>query len=285
MSVVVPVRNGERTVAETIRSLLALDYPRNLLELIFVNNGSRDGTGEILAEHSDVIRVVDEPKSGRSTARNAGIRAAGNAVVAFTDADCIADPAWLSQLLLPLEDSKVGIAGGKILAPRPCNPVEEFGERVHDHERAINFYKPPYAVTANWASRRSVLLETGGFDQNLRRGEDVDLAYRIVQAGYRIVYQDRALIYHRNQPDLRRLFREGLAHGLCSVQVLKKHQGFLREYGHRRVDLPNYGPLAANFGRILTRRADSNTVCETIFNLGKLAGKVLGSVRFGYIEL
>jgi cellulose synthase/poly-beta-1,6-N-acetylglucosamine synthase-like glycosyltransferase len=285
ISVIVPVYNSERTLAETIRSLRDLAYPRDALELIFVNNASTDNTATILARHSHVIRIVNEPKRGRSAARNAGVRAARHTGIAFTDADCIADRDWLRQLVAPLEDPEVGIAGGKILAVRPCNPIAEFGERVHDQAKAIGVYKPPYASTANWASRRSVILETGGFDEDLVRGQDVDLAYRIVQAGYRLVYRERAIIHHRNEQTLRGLFRQGFGHGFHSVKVLKKHCHFVQKFGHRRIRLRRYRILMANAARILSRRADATTVCDTVFNSGKVAGKLLGSLRFHHLDL
>jgi cellulose synthase/poly-beta-1,6-N-acetylglucosamine synthase-like glycosyltransferase len=285
ISVIVPVYNAERTVGETIRSLIALDYPRDALELIFVNNGSTDGTANILAGHSHRIRIVDEPRRGRSAARNAGVRAARHTCVAFTDADCIADRDWLSQLVAPIEDPDVGIAGGRILSVRPCNSIEAFGEHVHDQARAIGVYRPPYADTANWASRRSVIIEAGGFDEDFVRGEDVDLSLRIVQAGFRLVYRDGAIVHHHNERTLRGLFKEGFQHGFYSVKVLKKHRHFVQGYGHRRIDWRRYTRLAANAGRILGRRADSSTVCETVFNAGKLAGKLLGSLRFGHVDL
>jgi cellulose synthase/poly-beta-1,6-N-acetylglucosamine synthase-like glycosyltransferase len=285
ISVIVPVYNSQRTVAETIRSLRDLDYPRDALELIFVNNGSTDNTATILARHSHEIRIVNEPKRGRSAARNAGVRAARHTGVAFTDADCLADRAWLRQLVAPLENPEVGIAGGRILAVRPCSSVAEFGERVHDQARAIGVYKPPYASTANWASRRNVILETGGFDEEFVRGEDVDLAYRIVQAGYRLVYREQAIIHHRNELTLRGLFRQGFQHGFYSVQVLKKHCDFVQKFGHRRNQVRRYGRLVANAARILSRRADATTVYDTVFNSGKVAGKLVGSLRFRHLDL
>ena len=75
ISVIVPVYNSERTVAATIRSLCDLDYPRDALELIFVDNASTDNTANILAGHSHLIRILNEPKRGRSAAPNRSIRA------------------------------------------------------------------------------------------------------------------------------------------------------------------------------------------------------------------
>jgi glycosyltransferase involved in cell wall biosynthesis len=284
VSVVVPVYNSEDTVENTIRSLLGLKYP-SPLELIFVDNRSTDRTSEILQKYAPRIRVIREPKQGRSPARNRGIREARNSVVAFTDADCVADPNWLAELIVPLSDSRVGISGGNIRAIQPCNSIQRFGELLHDHEKPIKTYKPPYASTANWASRRSVLLKVGGFDETMRRGEDGDLSYRIIRAGYEIVYRDRATIYHRNTPHLRGLFLEGFQHGFYGVQVLKKHRKFVRQFGHRSVNLKGYRAVTRNWVRCISKKADPFTFYDTTFNSAKKVGKILGSMRFGCIEL
>jgi len=285
VSVVVPARNAERTVEGTVLSLLNLEYPQDRLELIFVDNASTDGTAGILAAHSSRLRRFYEPKRGVSVARNRGILEARHPVVAFTDADCVVDRDWLRELVAPLEDTTVGISGGRILAVRPCNPAQEYGEWLHDHERAIRGYKPPYVITMNWASRRSVLLEAGGFDESLFRGEDVDLAYRVLQAGYRLTYCASAVIHHHNRPDLKGLFREGFWDGFYSVKVLKKHQALVASHGHRRVRIQSYKTLAANALRLMRDTADSDVVFDTVFNSGKKTGKLLGSFRFAHLEL
>ncbi|MGD0015599.1 MAG: glycosyltransferase [Bryobacteraceae bacterium] len=285
VSVVVPVRNSERTVEGTVQSLLALEYPQDRLELILVDNASTDGTAGILASHSDRLRCVCEPKRGASAARNRGLFEARHPVVAFTDADCVVARDWLHQLVVPLEDATVGVSGGRILAAHPCNPVQEYGEWLHDQERAIQGFKPPYVISMNWASRRSVLLEAGGFDEGLFRGEDVDLAYRVLQAGYRLAYCAGAVIRHHNRPDLKGLFREGFWDGFYSVQVLKKHQALVASYGHRRVGIRSYKALAANALRLVRDTADYDALFDTVFNSGKKTGKLLGSFRFAHLEL
>lgn len=110
----------------------------------------------------------------------------------------------------------------------------------------------------------------------------MDLAFRILQAGYRITFQPGAIVYHQNQPDLRGLFREGFAHGFHSVKTLKKHRAFLRQYGHRWPSMRSYVSLGTNLVKVAGRRASPEMLYDTVFNLGKKAGKVLGSLRFGY---
>ena len=148
VSVIVAARDAEATLGACLASLRALDHPS--YELIVVDNGSTDATRAIAAAH-DGVRVLDEPRRGPAAARNTGIEAARGDVVAFTDADCVVDPRWLTKLTAALEDRRDRVAGGRILATRPANRVERYGERIHDHEAALTKYDPPYAITMNWA--------------------------------------------------------------------------------------------------------------------------------------
>jgi cellulose synthase/poly-beta-1,6-N-acetylglucosamine synthase-like glycosyltransferase len=274
-SVVVAARNAERVIGECVASLLELDYPAQRLELLVVDNGSRDGTVRQVRRHGDRVQVMSEARRGAAAARNAGVRVAAGEVVAFTDADCTVDRQWLRRLAAALDDPQVGIAGGTILARRPAGDVELFGETIHDHRRAIEVFQPPYAITMSWASPRRVLRELGGFDERFRRCQDVDLSYRVVQSGYRLAFVAGAVVHHRNEATLGGLFREGFVHGFHGVRARKRHAEFLRSYGYAPAGLRGH---AAEWARV--GRADSR--CAAAFASGKQVGKLAGSLRFGY---
>ena len=108
VSVVVPVLNAARTLAGTLDALARLRPPP--LEILLVDNGSVDGSRELLkafvaGRAGGKASLIVEPRRGASAARNAGIRAARGEVVAFTDADCLPDAAWLEHLALPFADA------------------------------------------------------------------------------------------------------------------------------------------------------------------------------------
>ncbi len=283
VSVVTPAYNAAKTIGDTLRSLTALDYPPDRLEIIVVDNGSTDATARVLAEFQGRLQVVREPRRGRSQARNAGVRAAKHPVIAFIDADCIASPNWLRRLVPRLDDPAVGAAGGRIAAVRPCNAIEEFGESLHDQSAAIELYKPPYAITANWASRRSVLLEIA-FDETLRRCEDCDLSYRMLQAGYRLVYESDALVYQRNRSTMRELAREGFQNGFYSIPVLKKHIALMRAHRHRRFEAWRLWSAMKGLAQTRAEPPQSLPRMRAVFEAAKRAGKVCGSVRFGWLD-
>jgi glycosyltransferase involved in cell wall biosynthesis len=282
--VVVPAYNAEATLGACLASLLELTYPAAKIELLVVDNGSRDGTRAIIESFAPRVRPLAETKRGPAAARNRGIAEARGEIIAFTDADCVVDPDWLTQLIEPLSDPAAGIAGGAIRATQPCNQIEAFGEKIHDHEKAICVYEPPYVITMNWASPRAVLENTGGFDETLLRGEDVDLAWRILRAGKRFAYQPRAIIAHRNERTLRGLFREGIQHGYCSVLVNRKHEAFLEGCGHLRVNRASYEAALAAL-REYVRTRSMTALCDFTFRAGNKLGKLAGSARHGYLEL
>ena len=263
VSVVVAVYNAEDTLRDCVESLLHLDYPPGRVEFLCVDNASTDTTSSILATYGERLRILREGKRGPAAARNTGLRHATGEIVAFADADCVADLAWLRYLLAPLRDRAVGAVGGRILSRRPCNSIEAFSEHVHDHDRAINKIAPPYAITMNWASRLDVLRTLGLFNEDLLRCSDVDLSYRLVQAGYRLAYEPRAVIYHRNERTPWGLMREGYRHGYHAVKVIRLHATFVegtRRKSARGAPLPWPAPLWLG-----------------LFRLGKRIGRLHGS--------
>jgi cellulose synthase/poly-beta-1,6-N-acetylglucosamine synthase-like glycosyltransferase len=278
VSVVVPVLNGAATIDQCIRSILGLDFPPAQLEVIVVDNGSTDSTRDLLERYRDRIRVLSEAIRGPAAARNAGVGAARGQWIAFTDADCIVDPKWLRHLLPPLEDDTVGITGGTILAARPCNRIELFGEKIHDHRLAIEGLVPPYAITMNWASRRAVLMEAGLFDQDLLRGEDGDLAYRVHQRGYRLVFCPEALVFHKNESTLGGLFREGVAHGMAGTLIQAKA---IHRLPPARWVYPVRRMAGAARRLILGGGSRLEALCALTFDLGKAAGRLRTERRLG----
>jgi hypothetical protein len=179
----------------------------------------------------------------------------------------------------------VAIAGGTILARQSGNEIERFGNEIHDHRRAIEELQPPYAISMNWASRRELLRELGGFDERFFPGEDVDLSYRAIDAGYELAFASGAVIHHRNERTLAGLFREGFDHGFQGVHVRKHHQSFLLRHGHGRSGHPHYAEIGARLLDWMRGRDPTRSKCDAAFNSGKKAGKLFGSIRFGYLDL
>jgi glycosyltransferase involved in cell wall biosynthesis len=235
VSVVVPAFNAARTIGACVEALLAQTYPTDAAEVVIVDNGSRDGTAAVLGRYGDRVLAVHEPKRGPSAARNAGIAATRNPLVAFTDADAIPEPGWLEALVAAAAaQPDVAIFGGRIAALVDAAPVARYAERLFDQARAVAD-SPPYAITANALMRRAVLERLGGFDEALWLGEDVDLGYRAhFDADARFAYVEDAVVRHHNPATPGELFAKGLQHGRASAAILAKHGARLGDTALRR---------------------------------------------------
>ena len=285
LSLIIPVFNASGTIRACLESVRTLDYPHDRLEVIVVDNGSTDGTLEILREWPE-FRVALESKRGAGAARNHGARLASNEILAFTDADCTVEAGWLRNLVMPLADPQVGIAGGRILAREGGSAIERFGERIHDHEAALNG-SFPCAISSNWACRRNIFWGLGGFDERFLRCQDSDLSFRFHESGYRLAYAPEAIGRHRNRDTFRGLFREGMLHGHWSVLWCRKHAQALRQAGRRRVSLRGLRDAVGHLRHFLTAGPEHRTdhLCNATFAAAKQWGKLTGSLRFGHIEL
>ena len=186
-TVVIPCRNEASTLGACLHGLRAQDFPRHRFELVVVDGGSTDG-GRDLARHAGA-RVLSDGASGPSGARNVGIRAARAPIVVFTDADCVPRPDWLTRYaeVFAEDPTLAGVAGGLRLAR------DTLRGRLEDDDAQVRYRG---FITSNVAYRRDVLLEVGGFAEDLVCAEDYDLAWRVMDAGHRVVNDPRPVVTH-----------------------------------------------------------------------------------------
>lgn len=279
VSVIVPVYNGQATLEKCVDSLLGLDYDKRSWELICVDNGSTDDTREILTRYGDRIRLLDETRRGPAAARNRGLAAARGPLVAFTDADCTVDPGWLRNLVGAMEGEGT-VVGGRILANAPANPVEKFGERIHDHRKAIEVFAIPYVITMNLCVHLSLLKRIGLFEVGFRRGEDSDLSFRLLAAGARFAYEPQAIVHHRNESNLAGLFREGFQHGYWGVLVRREHRELFSRAEARESPWRGYRRILTSLAAAARGDDRVASLCQAVFDSGKKLGRTVGSVRF-----
>ncbi|HEY7201610.1 MAG TPA: mycofactocin biosynthesis glycosyltransferase MftF [Candidatus Dormibacteraeota bacterium] len=223
--VVVPVRDRPAELAACLRSLDALRYPRALLEVVVVDDGSTRPVA--VPPH---VALVSLPRpAGPAGARNAGARHAAAEVIAFLDSDCEADPGWLEALVPELADPDVAAAGGRVLPASERSWLERY-EAVRSPldlgptRAAARPGRPvAYLVTANLVVRRADFEASGGLDPGLRWGEDVDLCWRLHAAGRRLVYEPAGRVRHRHRGALRAFATTRASYAGSEVALLARH--------------------------------------------------------------
>lgn len=209
VSVVVNTYNRASSLPDTLRGLQLLNYLN--FEIVVVNGPSTDGTDSILEQWKGPIKVAHCSVANLSVSRNVGIEQCSGDIVAFIDDDAVPHPQWLSRIVGHYSDPLVGGVGGFTVDNTgvrfQCRKTicDRFGNAYHVSsffdERALNrpgspFY--PSLLGTNSTFRRSVLHEIGGFDHTFAYLlDETDVCLRIVDAGYRILYEPSALIFHQ----------------------------------------------------------------------------------------
>lgn len=221
VSVLVTSRNEEHNIADLLDSLVTQEAP---LEIIVVDSNSEDRTRNIVGEYASRYGFIRLANHGgtRGESRNHGIRMAGGDAIAFIDADCIANPFWLKQLREGLNRSDV-VAGRTIQIG--YRPFEEL-ERVELIYRGSDITYP----SANLAYRRDTLRGIGGFDPWFITAEDIDMNLRAVKEGHAVLYEQKAIVYHRTRASVYDFFRQAFWNGAGRKQLTLKHGSLWSRY-------------------------------------------------------
>jgi GT2 family glycosyltransferase len=213
VSVVVLNFNGARYLPTCFESLLTLDYPPDRLELMCVDNGSTDGSVELMREQFPQVRLVETGANlGFAGGNNAGARAAQGEVVVFLNNDTRVPPDWLQPLIRPLlQEPEIACTGSKIVSWD--GRLLEFGGGAvnflgYGFQEGYGSVDPQDRGTQRevlsvcggaMAVRRNAFLESGGFDDDFFAFyEDSDLGWRLWILGYRVLFVPESVVYHRH---------------------------------------------------------------------------------------
>ncbi|OWK46499.1 glycosyltransferase [Fimbriiglobus ruber] len=208
VSVVISTYNRAEGLRQTLTSFRHQTYAN--FEILVVNGPSTDHTEDVLAEFAGVVRAFRCPHRRLAISRNIGIAHAAGDIVAFIDDDAIPEPTWLEELVAAHSQAGVGAAGGLVVDHTGvrlqyryalCNRV---GQLKFDVEPPFDEYTRPRADTiaylqgTNMSYRRTVLAEVGGFDENiLHYYDDVEIALRVIDAGFKVVPLNGAAVHHK----------------------------------------------------------------------------------------
>jgi mycofactocin system glycosyltransferase len=228
VSIIVAAHGRPAATRACVRSLLSLDYPRERIEILMVDDASDPPLAAALAGLP--VRLLRlENNIGQSAARNLAVAEAEGELLAFTDNDCVADAGWLRDLVPYFGDPDIAIVGGRVIAPPPAGVVAAF-EAVRSPLDMGSVGGPvgpreavAYLPTCNLVVRRDVLLAYGGFAADMRLGEDVDLAWRLLQGGARIHYAAAGAIVHDHRARLGALLRRRAEYGSSEADLQDRH--------------------------------------------------------------
>lgn len=251
VSIIVPCFNEERTIAATITSLLALQYPKDKLEVMVVDDGSTDGTraiAEKFAEQSAQVRFFHKENGGKYTALNLGITESRSELVGCLDADSFATPDALMEVVKRFEEDPAVCAimpTMKVYNPRSIleriQAVEYafgvFYKKMFDNLGSLNVLPGPFSLY-----KRSV-FDTIGLFHHAHNTEDMEIAFRMHAHGLKIVNAHTATVYTTVPKTIRTLLKQRTrwSQGFLENSRDYKYMYFNPRYGH-------FGLLVLPFG-------------------------------------
>lgn len=249
LSVIICSRNGAAGVDRCLRAIAAQTI-RPALEVIVVDDGSADGTGDIARGHGALV-LRHETSRGPAAARNTGARVASAPILAFLDDDCEPDPRWAEQLAGAYRGDVIGVAGALLAGGRPGfmlgylarhNPLQPQELSLARSTRLwyrLGLYlarqwapsRPRGArdiyscAAANMSVRLDAFREVGGFDERIRfASEDDDLCRRLRQAfqAGRLAFVPEACAVHHFEPSPWDTLRRRLAYGQGAARMHRR---------------------------------------------------------------
>ena len=231
ISVVVCSYNGSATLDETLAAMERLEYPD--YEVLLVDDGSTDETAEIGHRHG--VRVISTPNRGLSSARNTGAEEATGEIVAYCDDDAYPDPHWLTYLAITYTTTDHVAVGGPNIAPPEDGPIADCianapGNPIHV---LLTDSEAEHIPGCNSSFRRDVLLGIGGFDTRFRiAGDDVDVCWRLEQAGGTIGFNPAAVVWHHRRPSVKAFWRQQRNYGRAEALLERKWPDKYNWFGH-----------------------------------------------------
>ncbi len=237
VSVVVPTYRRPGLLARCLEALRRQNFDVSAFEVIVADNAADAETRALVqgqtAPGPAVRYVAASARRGPACARNVGWRAAAGDVIAFTDDDCVPDPAWLRAGAAALECADA--AWGQIRVPLPHRPT--------DYERNEAGLETAEFATANAFCRRAALEAVGGFDERFTAAwrEDADLFFTLLEKDFRVVNAPEAVVVHPVRPGRWGICLSQQRKSQFNALLYKKHPALYRQRIQPRPPWHYYG--------------------------------------------
>lgn len=211
VSVVMPTLNSERTLEKCLESVFSQDYPKDKLEIILIDGGSKDRTLEIGKKYP--VRIVVDEKKGRGSAYNKSIAEVKSEAIAFLDSDAYAEPLWLREIASELM-KEPSIAAVYCCQKAPSD--SSFLQRCID----TVCYKRDRTGHANGVIYKTdLLLKAKGFNEGLNYLQEDELEHRFLKSGYQSRNIEKVLVLHYPRKTLKDYISQNIEAGTGSVML------------------------------------------------------------------
>lgn len=240
VTIIVPCWNEEKTVAKTVYSLLSLDYPKDKLKIMIVDDGSTDKTWEKIQKfkNNPQVEIYTKENGGKYTALNFGISKLKSELVGCLDADSYVHKDALSNIVFYFQDKETMAVAPSIKLWQPKGPLQllqkvEYGlgiffRKMQHYMQAVYITPGPFSIF-----RTDVFKNLGGY-RHAHNTEDIEIALRMQKNGYKIAHAHNAIVYTVPPDTLRKLLKQRVrwVHGFIKNATDYRDMFFKKKYGN-----------------------------------------------------
>ena len=270
VTIIVPCWNEEKTVSKTIYSLLSLDYPKNKLKIMIVDDGSTDRTWDNIQKfrNNPQIEMHHKENGGKYTALNFGLSKLTTELVGCLDADSFVHKDALKNIVTYFQNKEIMTVTPSVKLWQPKGPLQllqkvEYGfgiftRKMFHYMQAVYITPGPFSIF-----RKEVFDKLGGYE-HAHNTEDIEIALRMQKNGYKIAHAHNAFVYTVPPNNLRKLLKQRVrwSHGFIKNAIDYRDMFFNKKYGNLGIFIL---PMAAiSVLSVLTIASIS------IFNLGHM---------------
>lgn len=237
-TIIVAVYNRVDEVRELLQSAENLDFDRKDFELLFVDDGSKDGFQKFIENYKSdsglYIRAIYQGNKGPGEARNNGMKNAKGEYFIYVDSDCMFPPHWLKEIDKELVRKNFDAFGGpdtfhpsfspllKAINYSMTSLIGTGGTR--GNKKSVGKF---YPRSFNMGIHRKIFEDIGGMNK-LRHGQDMDFSQRIYDAGYKVGLVADAFVYHKRRTSLTKFYRQIFNWGVARINLAQKHPSMLK---------------------------------------------------------
>jgi glycosyltransferase involved in cell wall biosynthesis len=231
-SIIVPSYNRADEIAELLASIALLDFPIGRFEVIVADDGSTDTTAAIVEQVrnscSYTLLYHTQKNQGPGSARNLGVSMAGGEFFIFVDSDVTVPPEWLSEIDRALQSQPADAFGGpdtcrkdfpvllKAINYAMTSFLTTGGLRGKKGKKMAKFYPRSF----NMGISKNLWQQIGGFG-SLRHGQDIEFSHRIIRDGARVLFIEKAKVYHKRRTNFKRFFKQVFNWGMARINLYK----------------------------------------------------------------
>ena len=239
VTVIVPCYNEEKTIAGTINSLLDLDYPKDKLNIMIIDDGSIDSTWDVIQNFTkfDNIKVFKKKNGGKYTALNLGLEKVETPFLGCLDADSFVDSQALKRIMTYFDDKDTMAVAPSIIVDKPKNIIQGAQKAEYDmaiyNKKMLAFLGGIHVTPGPFSIFRKKVFEDLGPYRHAHNTEDQEIALRMQENHYKIEHCPDAYVYTSVPNSVKKLYRQRLRwiYGFIRNAIDYRRLFFKKKYG------------------------------------------------------